>query len=528
MSIRTIALVLLFTASGAWTQNVYQPHAREVQDLRYLYSLARLSFPETSFPVSRRDLQRRALELSASAHGAVLSEEIDDYLQRLGYNEEDITVSAALDFRFQAFSHNIDIRNYDDFSEKVRELDPFAVLGLGYSHDALGSLFIRADAISEYNQSGYTNYPTYRERRPFSAEYNFVREGYLQYFIGPLETVFGRQNLHIGPAPATSLYVSHEVPFLDALRVKLPLGPLTMTMIWATMENRRTIEERQAERNGLDKLDRGELYDWDRNIILNSIHRFEWAFGRLRAGIGASTIIVREMNEFHLADLFPVFSRHNANIAPNNLSVMLDLSYAVAPGLETYALVGFDDMDAGIIGYGDGPIPTIDAYVAGAVYRTHRAGLRVTAEAEVGTTHDLWGNFDDDERLSRAIYRMDLVGPNRAMPLTSPYGPGVVWASLGGEIETAPGFSSALRLLLLNRNTEVDLYATSYGGQSRDADRATSFRTEIDLRYRLAERSYVTLSPSVTIDSDGADWRLSIGAGTGIAGSSRVGSYRPD
>ena len=523
----TIWLLLLIMACSAWAQNVYQPYSRAVQDLRYLYSLARLSFPETSFPLSKRDLQRRALQLAELPRAAALAADIDAYLEQLDYSDEDITVSAALDFYLEAFSYDIDIDNYDDFSEKVREIDPFAVLRLGYTHDALGSLFIRGDAIAEYNNSGYTNYPPYRERRPFAAEYNFVREGYAQYFFGPLETVFGRQNVHIGPAPLTSLYVSHEVPFLDALRVKLPLGPLTMTMIWATMENRQTIEERQAESNGLGELNR-ELYDWGQNIILNSIHRFEWDFGRLRAAIGARTIIVRQMNEFHLADLFPVFSRHNANIVPNNLSAMIDLSYAAAAGLETYVLFGFDDMDAEMIGYGDDALPTIGAYVAGAVYQQRRRGLRFIADAEIGTTHDLWGNFDDEERLARAIYRMDLVGgPRRAMPLTSPYGPGAIWAQLGGQVETEAGFSAALRLLLLDRNSEVDLYTTPYDGASRGGERATAFRTEVDLRYQLARRSYATLSPSVIFDGDGADWRISIGVGTGIAGSSRVGSYRP-
>ncbi len=522
----TIWLLLLVMSCSAWAQNVYQPYSREVQDLRYLYSVARLSFPETSFPLSRRDLQRRALQLAELPQAAALASDIDAYLEQLDYRDEDITVSAALDFYLEAFSYNIDIDNYDDFSEKVREIDPFAVLRLGYTHDALGSLFIRGDAIAEYNNSGYTNYPPYRESRPFAAEYNFVREGYAQYFFGPLETVFGRQKVHIGPAPLTSLYVSHEVPFLDALRVKLPLGPLTMTMVWATMENRQTIEERQAESNGLGELGR-ELYDWGQNIILNSIHRFEWDFGRLRAAIGGRTIIVRRMNEFHLADLFPVFSRHNANIVPNNLSVMVDLSYAAAAGLETYVLFGFDDMDAGMIGYGDDALPTIGAYVAGAVYQQRRRGLRFIADAEVGTTHDLWGNFDDEERLSRAIYRMDLVGPHRAMPLTSPYGPGAVWVHLGGQVETESGFSSALRLLLLDQNSEVDLYTTRYDGASRGGKRATSFRTEVELRYQLAGRSYATLSPSAIFDGDGADWRISIGVGTGIAGSSRVGSYRP-
>lgn len=522
----------LALAAPLAAQNTFQPFDREVEDLRYLYSRARLSLPETSFPVSRRDLQRRALELLESPRAAALDEEIEHYLDRLAYNERDITVDVTLDFFLEAHTYDIDIENYDDFSEKVRDHDPFAVLAMGYSHDAVGSLFIRGDAIAEYSKGGYTNYPPYREGRPFGAEYNFVREGYIQYFFGPLETVFGRQKVHIGPAPTTSLYVSHEVPFLDALRVKLPFGPLTMTMIWATMENRRTLEEQQAlDEDTLSGPVPGvgdrELYDWQQNIILTSIQRFEWDFGRLRGGIGARTIMVREMNEFHFGDLFPVFSRHNANIVPNNMSLVADLSFAAAPGLDTYLLFGFDDMDAGLIGYADDALPTIGAYVAGAVYRNRFPGLRFTGDFEIGTTHDLWGNFEDKERLARAIYRMDLVGPNRAMPLTSPYGPGVVWVTAAGRAEFESGLSAGLRLLLRNRNSEVDLYTTPYDGSSRDADRETSFQADIDLRYQFGERSYATLSPTLLIDSDGAEARLSVGFGSGIGGRSTVGSYSP-
>jgi hypothetical protein len=234
------------------------------------------------------------------------------------------------------------------------------------------------------------------------------------------------------------------------------------------------------------------------------------------------------MNEFHFGDLFPVFSRHNGNIVPNNMSLVGDLSFAATSRLETYLLFGLDDMDAGAIGYGDDDIPTIGAYAIGAIYRRRLGDLRVTADLELGTAHDLWGNFDipgSDHRLSRAIYRLDASGTPRAMPLTSPFGPGVTWVTAGGRVDTAFGLTGGLRLRFLNRNTEVDLYSTEYNGAAADGKRADSFATQIDLRYQIAERTFVTASPSVLFDPDGVDWRLSLGFGTAIGGRWKVGDY---
>ncbi|TVR03342.1 MAG: hypothetical protein EA403_07200 [Spirochaetaceae bacterium] len=537
----TVALIFacLFCvmSPSVFAQNVFLPDTPEVEELRELYARARLAFPETSFPVSRRDLHRRALELGTFPRTGNLAAEIDEYLQRLGYNDRDIVVTNDVDLRLQLFTYKTAIDNYPrgEFFERERDVDPFLALRLGFHHDAVASIYIRGDVIAEYNRSGYTNLPPSTASRPVAAEYNFVTEGYIQYFFGPMETVFGRQRIHIGPAPDTSLMVSRQIPFVDALRVKLPLGPLTMTALWATLENRQTLEEALAAvpDGSLGPIRGGngdDFYNWQRNTILLSIARFEWHYGRTRAGIGGRTIIARDMNEFHLGDFFPVFSRHNGNIVPNNLSVVGDVTFLVMPGLETYVIFGLDDMDAGKIGYGDDDIPTIGAYVAGTIYRTRVGEHRLTATAEVGVTHDLWGNFDigkEDHRLSRAIYRMDTQGPNRAMPLTSPYGPGVIWAQTGARLATDGGLTAQMDLLFLNRNTGVDVYSTPYDGQARDGDHASSFQVSLDFRQRIGQSSYLSLAPRVLFDSDGADWRMALGGGTSFGRRRTVGQLEP-
>jgi hypothetical protein len=160
--------------------------------------------------------------------------------------------------------------------------------------------------------------------------------------------------------------------------------------------------------------------------------------------------------------------------------MILDASWAVWRGLSLSAMVGFDDISARSFGIPDGDIPTIPGAVVGADYSLPLAGNAATGKIfmnlhlEGGYTHYLWGNFHYDDPpfddpakpkllLPKAIYRY---APNHSAvvyPLTSPYGPGAVWAAFAAEF-TFPERSlrAGLDFLFLTKNSEVNLVDTVY------------------------------------------------------------------
>jgi len=51
---------------------------------------------------------------------------------------------------------------------------------------------------------------------------------------------------------------------------------------------------------------------------------------------------------------------------------------------------------------------------------------------------------------------------NRLMPLTSPYGPGSLWAKVKADVELGKGFSIGSDFLFLRKIDDVDLISTPY------------------------------------------------------------------
>ncbi|MFW5786595.1 MAG: hypothetical protein ACOCYC_05075, partial [bacterium] len=315
------------------------------------------------------------------------------------------------------------------FAAQARGESPAAELALGLGHWDGAFLHIEAAAQREWSIVSPTNIPAPVEGNPLPFENNLVREGYLFLPLGPLDVAFGRQDLAIGPDPDDSLYVSRRVPFLDALRATMRLGPVKMTSVTSTLENGRA--DPDVSLSTLSDGDGRVTYGFDTSTILYNIHYFEYTWRRLRLGLGSQVVIARPLNSFHLADFFPVFSWHNADITPNNMSLVGDLSVCPLPGLEVFLQYGYDDISGETFGFGDSSIPTIPAYIGGVQLHDRRdpsgrptadrgRPLTLDASALVGYTHYLWGNFDDSEALSRAIYRLEADGPRQSMPLTSP------------------------------------------------------------------------------------------------------------
>ncbi len=299
------------------------------------------------------------------------------------------------------------------------------------------------------------NIPWGPEGNRLAFENNSIVIGYLSVPTGVGEIVLGRQRVSLGPSPLTNILVSRQVPYVDGLLYTVNLGRWSMTHLLATLDNRRAAGDLAVPfaREG---------YDWGITTILLSSRRFVWSAAALELGIGAQTIISRNYNAFQAGDVLPVFSIHNAYPGNNNLLITFDGTYAITDELSAYAAVGFDDIDAGMFGIADDEIPTIWAWFLGvdAARQTRHGQAAVTAE--VGSTHYLWGSFEDEYPLSRSIYRMRADGLHRQMPLNSPFGPARLWFLAEGSVDLTGSLRVAPKLLLLAGDPDVDLVSLPY------------------------------------------------------------------
>jgi hypothetical protein len=173
---------------------------------------------------------------------------------------------------------------------------------------------------------------------------------------------------------------------------------------------------------------------------------------------------------FTIVDFLPVSIWHNADVAPNNMGLVLDFSWAALPGLAINFMAGYDDISANLFGVADDGIPTIDAYILSLDYYHGSEGLELDGLVEFGYTHYLWGNFDGKETmgfdmglLARAIGRYQSDGGAILLPLTSPYGPGALWAEL--KLNVSPRDSVlafGLDALVLSTNSAANLVTLAF------------------------------------------------------------------
>jgi hypothetical protein len=450
-----------------------------------LYDAAGLARPTVSLPVSRSEVRGMLHDLAREDVPPEVASEARRRIADLRATgaEPEILVDFTL---MPEYYLNLD---RSQFAEQIRTEDPFASLTLGYGLPSGAYLLIEAALQREWTYGDApTNIPRPVPGNPLPFENNLVRQGYLFLPIGAVDVTFGRQPISLGPDSRNTLSVSSSVPFLDALKVTTTMGDLKMTSVASTLEN-------GAARLDPDSVS-GDLYDFGINTILYNIHYFEYAWPRVRVGVGSQVVIARPMNNFQLGDFFPVFSWHNADFTPNNMSLLADVTVAPLPHLLTFVQVGFDDISGEGVGISDSAIPTIDAYVAGVRGRLPAYGLEASLVG--GYTHYLWGAFNDGEYLSRAIYRVEADGPRRSMPLTSPHGPGALWidAEIAGEFRDLTG---SLRYVATGVLPGADLYTVPYAvspaieGASRRWTHELSFATS----YAFDSIGRVSVSPGI-------------------------------
>jgi hypothetical protein len=371
--------------------------------------------------------------------------------------------TAGLEYTLR--SQDVSLGETEDLHRLWLDRDPLADLALMYEGTA-ADLGVVARLERAYRKDPWlpSNLPGSEPGDPLTLENKFVREGWLSLDLGAVRADLGRMPVHLGPLEG-GLLASSRLPYLDALRLRVPMGRLAMDSIIASIESRGSFD---------DVLPYSP--DVDGPLILYSLHRFEYAFRAFRLGFAGQQVVARENNAFVLADIFPVFSWHQSDLVPNNLSIVLDAEAVPLPGLRLMAELGFDDINLTSLGQADSGVPTITALVAGAEYLLRLGSADVRFRAEGGATHYLWGNFEtpavDPEisKAGRAIYRLWAEDGSLRLPLTSPYGPGVRWTLVGVEFRVPPSLEAGVTFRWLSRNTLADLVTTPYEASSAVAN----------------------------------------------------------
>lgn len=478
----------------------YRDASREVTELRRLYAEAGRVFPQGATPISRL----RLAELAAALEGPGAAG-----LQEALSLDRSLAIRAAVDTALEAYLETGD--REEPFYYQYERVDPLAKVHLSAQTAAGPALHMRFDLQREYRQGNWSNVPYPASGNPVPLENDNVRWGVVYLPLSgdewSFEAVFGRQPVHVGPSPLGSLGPSRRLPHLDALRLNLHIGDLTMTHVVSQLENRPAPLDTAVP-------NASTTYDYGISRILFNTHYFEYAFDRLRLGIGAWVLASRPNNYFHLNDYFPVFSWHNAEIEPKNMCFLGDASYAFLSGLEGYVQIGFDDLRGGGVGVGDTDVPSIDAYLAGLRYWSSLGRRPLFGFAEVGYTHYLWGNYRDDAALSKAIYRLNVDNGNQTLPLTSPYGPGVIWFASSAAFGVTASFRLTLDYELLWVNTEANLFTTPYDEDDavKNADRNIRQRATLEAAWRPIDKLELALIPGVTTDESDIRGELEISA----------------
>ncbi|MFW5884550.1 MAG: hypothetical protein ACOCVW_03630 [bacterium] len=531
------ALLLSVAVVSLPAQRLYGPDDPPVRDLARLYRVAGEPFPTASFPVSTAWLHDAALALREEVTGAGVHGEraaaslrtdgvaaaIDAYIGGLGYAPNEVRTGVEIEFRPEAYLETDYLRG--GVVEKLRREDPALRLRVsGSLHDG-PLLHTRVEAIRDYNTDYPSNLTPPSESDPIPYEFNNVYEGYFHWPFAFVAITFGRQPMDLGPAPRSSIALAGGLPYHDALRITMDLGPIRMHHHISSIDNFRAREDVVLAPEG--QAPAREVYDFGRSQIFFNTHYFEYRFDSWRLGVGAHHIVSRELNNFHLSDFFPVFSWHNANILPRNMSAFLDATVPVAPGFELYGQASYDDIRTTGVGIADTSIPTIPAYTFGGRYSRLGDAVDWDVALDLGYTHYLWGGYPLKYGLSRAVYRLRTEGGGFALPLTSPYGPGTVFAVVDAEA-SGTRFSAGLLYEVAGRKPDANPFTTAQAESQLLASQAYrySHRVEAKGTYSFASRASASVQAGLLVEDGEPEVYLDLGAVIGYEGSATVATVK--
>ncbi|GHV25488.1 hypothetical protein FACS189498_3750 [Spirochaetia bacterium] len=425
------------------------------------------------------------------------------------------------------------IKNALDFNRAYLSMNPFLSLGAGIG----GFQGLLVDALMEFRppyigEDGYAPDHNFMPLPTVDINFNFLSRGTVGWNGKHLDIFFGRDNFHLGNTPAGTLYPAGTLPYQDGLRLFAPLGPFSFDYLLATIVPRKAphdVDPNDGVTDGNEYF--GFMQDDHPSIILMALHRFQWNFGPIKAGIGGTVVYARSNNMFLMTDILPISVYHNADIRPNNLSMIVDFSWTIFRGFTFSAMAGFDDISAKTFGLPDGPTPTIPAFILQAEYSFSTEDLFMEFLLEGGYTHYLWGNFaygDDvawgNVPLARAIYRYAPNNDAVLLPLTSPYGPGAVWGRLVTVLDI-PRLRANIKadLLLLSKTRAVNLVDTPYTGDSSLEFGPQAFYASLDLpcSYTLGNFEF-SLSPALIFADSKTAFECTLGVSFKLDGRKAI------
>jgi hypothetical protein len=394
------------------------------------------------------------------------------------------------------------VKNGEDVRRAYLGFSPFLSVEGGIEKFTGPYAELRAELHPPWKEN-YRPYNNFVSLPQVDIGFDLISKGILAWNGKYLDVSFGRDAVHFGHTPGASLYPSGRLPYQDGLRLSVPLGPFSFDYLLATIQPKRAPHHDVDPNKGALDLNTGALNpnsnafgfmdSANPTTILTAVHRFQWNFGFLKAGAGGTVIYARSNNMFLMTDILPVFVYHNADIRPNNLNLVFDISWTFYPGFTLTGILGFDDISAKTFGLPDGPVPTIPAGVLQVEYGNAWGPVSAEFLLEGGYTHYLWGNYafgDADSvdwgeaPLARAIYRYSPNDINRAilLPLTSPYGPGTIWGRLVSALDFPQyNLKVGAELLLLSKLEGVNLVDTVYTEDKTLQNGPRNFYVSLDL-----------------------------------------------
>jgi len=541
-----LLLCIFFLALPLWGEYFYQ-NDPDVFTLIHLSRRMGKVFPFTSFPVHGSDLFSFANTLALDPLLAFLNdaekEMLEVFISKMEKQRElNLMVYGRL---FASYEHRLSTGTFLfgeeklPFSEDVRR----SYLGFSPVFSFLGGvgtfnglyLALQGDLRPSWDDdfSPMSNFFT-----NVDIMYDFLTKGILTYNGEYINLFFGRDSYHLGNPQGSTLYVSSFIPHLDGIRLNIPLGPFSFDYSLSSIMPKRArhldVDETVNSEDPNNPLGphfgfMKDVNDENPSTILFMTTRFQWNFGSIKTGLGTTMVYARANNQFLFTDFLPIMILHNADSVPNNMSLIIDAQWTVIPGLTLSGMVGFDDISAKDIGIPDGKIPTIPGFILQLEYSRASENVFQYYILEGGYTHYLWGNFAYNDKpdswlgvyLARAIYRFT---PNKyavLLPLTSPYGPGALWAKfLGRFLIPEINMQAAIEILLLFKNSRVNLVYTEYE-ENNSLNSFDQWFLTIDFPVTYNIRSFQFLvSPAILFNNFNAVFECTLGVRWQIKGLS--------
>lgn len=371
----------------------------------------------------------------------------------------------------------------------------------------------------------------------YSLEANMLNRSVVYWKLPGIELGFGRDKIDYNGILEGGLLPSSRIPWYDALKARGTLGRFSLDWMLSTIQAVKAWDGKDITPEAGYSFETGDPNS-NPTTIVEALTRLSWNLGKIELGVTDHAMMARLNNRFDFTDIFPLISRHQAGVSQTNNSMVLDARWEPLANLTISAQAGFDDIDLNSIGISDTATPTIDAYVLGAQWVNESPIGRISLYAEGGYTHWLWGNYDgsqaapgDVNYFARFIYRFPMYnGGSILLPLTSPYGPGALWAKTHGSVKMFPfgeesaGAAGARRpalivelgysFLFLDLNTEANLIDTVVIGNKTTADAPRSVNFVASLPIKLAYGPWsARVEPAFVWHDESTAFEIELGLG---------------